>query len=89
MAAKTIGRDEGRRVPAALRAEQMLADAMVTFNARVIPASTTPEQPGEVPAAATLGATGSYATEAAKLTAAFTRDSVHRAVHRTADMHRN
>ena len=52
------------------RAEQMLADAMVTFNARVIPASTTPAQPGEVPAAATLGATGSYATEAAKLTAA-------------------
>ena len=52
------------------RAEQMLADAMVAFNARVIPASTTPEQPGEVPAAATLGATGSYATEAAKLTAA-------------------
>lgn len=52
------------------RAEQLLADAMVTFNARVIPPSTTPAQPGEVPAAATLGATGSYATEAAKLTAA-------------------
>lgn len=52
------------------RAEQMLADAMVTFNARVIPPSTTPTQPGEVPAAATLGATGSYATEAAKLNAA-------------------
>src|SRR5919108_944401 len=52
------------------RAEQMLADAMVTFNARVIPPSTTPSQPGEVPAAATLGATGSYATEAAKLNAA-------------------
>ena len=52
------------------RAEQMLADAMVTFNARVIPPSTTPSEPGEVPAAATLGATGSYATEAAKLNAA-------------------
>jgi tetratricopeptide (TPR) repeat protein len=52
------------------RAEQMLADAMVTFNAAVIPASNTPAQPGEVPAAATLGATGSYATEAAKLNAA-------------------
>jgi tetratricopeptide (TPR) repeat protein len=52
------------------RAEQLLADAMVTFNARVIPPSTTPAQPGEVPAAATLGATGSYATEAAKLNAA-------------------
>jgi tetratricopeptide (TPR) repeat protein len=52
------------------RAEQMLADAMVAFNARVIPASTAPAAPGEVPAAATLGATGSYATEAAKLNAA-------------------
>ena len=52
------------------RAERLLADAMVTFNARVIPPSTTPAQPGEVPAAATLGATGSYATEAAKLNAA-------------------
>jgi len=52
------------------RAQQLLADAMVTFNARVIPATTTPGQPGEVPAAATIGATGSYATEAAKLTAA-------------------
>ena len=51
------------------RAEQMLADAMVTFNARVIPAGTTPAEPGEVPAAATLGAAGSYATEAAKLNA--------------------
>jgi tetratricopeptide (TPR) repeat protein len=52
------------------RAQQLLADAMVTFNARVIPATTAPDQPGEVPAAATLGATGSYATAAAKLTAA-------------------
>ena len=52
------------------RAQQLLADALVIFNARVIPASTTPERPGEVPAVATIGATGSYATAAAKLTAA-------------------
>lgn len=52
------------------RAAQLLADAMVTFNARVIPVSATPAQPGDVPAAATIGATGSYATEAAKLNAA-------------------
>ena len=52
------------------RAQQLLADAMVIFNARVIPATATPEAPGEVPAAATIGATGSYATEAAKLNAA-------------------
>ena len=52
------------------QAELLLADAMVAFNARVIPASATPTQPGEVPAAATIGATGSFSTEAAKLTAA-------------------
>ncbi len=51
------------------RAEQLLADAMVTFTAPVVPA-TPSSQPGEVPAAATLGATGSFATEAAKLNAA-------------------
>jgi TolA-binding protein len=52
------------------RAEQLLAEAMVAYNARVIPATASPNAPGEVPAAATLGAAGSYATEAAKLTAA-------------------
>ena len=51
-------------------AERMLADAMVTFNARVVPVSAESTQPGEVPAAASIGATGSYATAAAKLTAA-------------------
>ena len=52
------------------RGEQLLAEAMVTFNARVVPASAAPDKPGEVPAAAALGAEGSYATEAAKLNAA-------------------
>ena len=52
------------------QADRLLADAMVAFNAPVIPATTTASQPGEVPAAATLGATGSFATEAAKLNAA-------------------
>lgn len=52
------------------RAEQLLADAMVAFNARVIPVTTEPTQPGEVPAAASIGATGSFPTVAAKLTAA-------------------
>jgi tetratricopeptide (TPR) repeat protein len=52
------------------QAERLLADAMVAFNAPVVPATTTASQPGEVPAAAMLGATGSFATEAAKLTAA-------------------
>ena len=53
-----------------VKAEQALADAMVTMNARVIPPSATGEQPGEVPAAATLGAVGSYPSEVAKLNAA-------------------
>jgi len=53
-----------------VRAEQLLADAMVTFNTPVVPVSAAPTQPGEVPAAATIGATGSFATETAKLTAA-------------------
>jgi tetratricopeptide (TPR) repeat protein len=51
-------------------AEQMLADAMVALNARVVPVTAESAQPGEVPAAATLGATGTFATEAAKLNAA-------------------
>ena len=50
-----------------VQAEQALAEAMVIFNAPVVPISAEPGAPGEVPAAATIGATGSYATEAAKL----------------------
>ena len=53
-----------------VRAQQLLGDAMVAFNARVVPVTSEPTQPGEVPAAATIGATGSFATEAAKLNAA-------------------
>lgn len=56
-----------------VRADRLLAEAMVAFNAPVIPATPASNQPGEVPAAATLGATGSFSTEAAKLTAALPR----------------
>jgi tetratricopeptide (TPR) repeat protein len=52
------------------RAEQLLGEAMVAFNARVVPVTAQPEAPGEVPAAATIGATGTFPTLAAKLTAA-------------------
>jgi tetratricopeptide (TPR) repeat protein len=52
------------------QAERLLGEAMVTFNAPVVPATPASTQPGEVPAAATLGATGSFSTEAAKLNAA-------------------
>ena len=53
-----------------VQAEQALADAMVALNARVIPPSATGTAPGEVPAAATIGAIGSFPSEAAKLNAA-------------------
>jgi tetratricopeptide (TPR) repeat protein len=48
--------------------EQLLAEAMVAFNAPVVPTGT-PGAEG-VPAAAQLGATGTFSTEQAKLTAA-------------------
>src|SRR3954468_4520081 len=46
------------RQQSSAKAEQALADAMVTMNARVIPPSAEGEAPGEVPAAATLNAVG-------------------------------
>ncbi|MEQ1574563.1 MAG: tetratricopeptide repeat protein [Vicinamibacterales bacterium] len=52
------------------RGAELLADAMVALNARVVPATATSTAPGELPAAATLGATGSFATEEAKLNVA-------------------
>src|SRR5688572_23786793 len=48
--------------------EQALAEAMVALNAPVVPAGV--EGAEGVPAAASLGATGTFATEEAKLTAA-------------------
>ena len=50
------------------RGQQLLADAMVALNARVVPASAAGPE-GE-PAAAQIGATGAFSTEEAKLTAA-------------------
>jgi tetratricopeptide (TPR) repeat protein len=50
------------------RGQDLLAQAMVALNARVIPA--TPGQTGDLPAGATFGATGTFATEEAKLNAA-------------------
>jgi TolA-binding protein len=51
------------------RGVELLAEAMVALNARVVPAGA--QASGEdIPAAASLGATGSFATEAAKLSAA-------------------
>jgi tetratricopeptide (TPR) repeat protein len=48
--------------------ERALAEAMVALNAPVVPAGVTGEE--GVPAAAQLGATGTFATEEAKLNAA-------------------
>src|SRR5688572_21264186 len=49
--------------------QDLLAEAMVALNARVVPAGT-PGGQDDVPAAAALGATGTFATEEAKLNAA-------------------
>jgi tetratricopeptide (TPR) repeat protein len=51
-------------------AQRALAEAMVALNARVVPATVTPDSAEGVPAAAQLGAEGSFATEEAKLNAA-------------------
>ena len=51
------------------RGQELLAQAMVALNARVIPA-TSAGQNGDLPAAAQFGATGTFATEEAKLNAA-------------------
>jgi FimV-like protein len=51
------------------RGSELLAEAMVALNARVVPAGA-PAGGEDIPAAASLGATGSFATEAAKLNAA-------------------
>jgi TolA-binding protein len=51
------------------RGVELLAEAMVALNARVVPAGAA-SQGEDIPAAASLGATGSFATESAKLNAA-------------------
>jgi tetratricopeptide (TPR) repeat protein len=51
------------------RGQALLAEAMVALNARVVPVGASGGD-GEAPAAAQLGATGSFATEEAKLNAA-------------------
>jgi TolA-binding protein len=48
--------------------QELLAQAMVALNARVVPAA--PGDPTDVPAAATFSATGTFSTEEAKLKAA-------------------
>jgi len=50
------------------RGSELLAQAMVALNARVVPTGLTGEE--SLPAGATLGATGTFSTEEAKLTAA-------------------
>src|SRR5205085_11178976 len=56
------------RQRSASRGQDLLAQAMVALNARVVPAQ--PGDPTDLPAAATFGATGTFATEEAKLKAA-------------------
>jgi TolA-binding protein len=56
------------RQQAQSRGSDLLAEALVALNARVVPSGTTGED--NLPAAATLGATGTFSTEEAKLKAA-------------------
>jgi tetratricopeptide (TPR) repeat protein len=49
--------------------QDLLAAAMVTLNTAVVPV-TQPTAPGEAPAAASIGATGTFSTEEQKLNAA-------------------
>ena len=49
--------------------QDLLAAAMVVLNTAVVPV-TAPTAPGEAPAAASIGATGTFYTEGQKLTAA-------------------
>jgi len=51
------------------RGQELLAEAMVALNARVVPAGAAGPE-GDAPAAAQIGATGSFSTEEAKLNAA-------------------
>ena len=51
------------------RGSELLAEAMVALNARVVPAGVA-TQGEDIPAAASLGAVGSFPTESAKLNAA-------------------
>jgi len=54
--------------------QELLADALVALDARVVPANAgaggAGAEPGDAPAAAQFGATGTFSTEAAKLNAA-------------------
>jgi TolA-binding protein len=59
------------RQQTASRADRLLAEALVALSAEVIPTGTRGE--ADVPAAAQFGATGAFATEAAKLNAALPR----------------
>jgi TolA-binding protein len=53
------------------RGQDLLGEALVALDARVVPANTAGgAEPGDAPAAAQFGATGTFSTEAAKLNAA-------------------
>jgi tetratricopeptide (TPR) repeat protein len=51
------------------KGQELLAEAMVALNARVVPAGAAGAE-GDAPAAAQMGATGTFTTEAAKLAVA-------------------
>ena len=57
------------------RGQELLAEALVALDARVVPASAAGAE-GDAPAAAQFNATGTFSTEAAKLNAALGTESV-------------
>src|SRR5262245_51258107 len=50
--------------------QDLLAQAMVVLNTAVVPVTAAPSAPGDVPAAASIGAKGTFSTETQKLNAA-------------------
>jgi TolA-binding protein len=52
------------------RGQDLLAQAMVVLNTAVVPVTASPAAPGDAPAAASIGAKGTFSTEAQKLNAA-------------------
>jgi tetratricopeptide (TPR) repeat protein len=52
------------------KGQDLLAEAMVVLNTAVVPVDSKTTTPGEAPAAASIGATGTFSTETQKMNAA-------------------
>src|SRR5471032_396185 len=52
------------------KGQDLLAEAMVVLNTAVVPVTANTQEPGAAPAAASIGATGTFSTETQKMNAA-------------------